>query len=348
MKKTLRLTLMAAIIVTMIMATAAIVSATTYTYSREITNKAGDTIKLEADTDLSKPVRAGSNKTVYFRISTLNGKAFGDYSEITTPNNSSGDPLYTYGKTSYEDAVTLNQLGSYTLDISGGKSSDSDYEFSLLVNSKNEDVGVIAKLPSKIKIWSTPTTIYFNKKYVDYVTCGTTVLIQEKGTTDYSKLDSTTGDSGYLGKFKPNKKYTFNIMSGNLIGNTLYYGSGILTKTVPTGPSVKPVIKSVKVSNFKVKKFWSYNDLEWKYTSSYTLTVKLSKKASKTKGVVVTLGNGETRKVKGTGKTFKMGFNSTTNHSEKGTKMGVKVKTYSNNTYMCYSDDSKTKKITIK
>lgn len=341
MKKTLRLTLMAAIIVTMIMATAAIVSATTYNYSYTIQNKAGDgSLTLQTDVNLSQVFRAGSPKTVNYKISTDNGKNFGDYSEVITPNNSTGDSLHTYGLASYEDSITFDQLGEYFFDISGGPSSDSNYEFTM--------AKVYASAPSKIQIYSTPDRIYFNKKYVNYRTCGTTVIVQKVGSALQYLINTASGDVAWVKGFKPNKSYKFEIRSGNLVDKTLKYTSTAVKKTVPTGPSVKPVIKSVKVSNFKVKKFWSYNDLEWKYTSSYTLTVKLSKKASGTKGVVVTLGNGEQRKIKGTGKTFKMGFNSTTNHSEKGTRMGVVVKTYSNNTYMCYSYDSKTKKITIK
>lgn len=339
MKKKMKFTLMLAAAVVVVMAFTMMpqdASAATYNYSYTFTCNNGSTVDIDTNLNLLTRYRAGDAKELKFKISTTDGSTFGSYSHLKTPQNEL--TLNTYNKTSFEDSVYLDAIGEYSFDISGGK--NDDYRFSL--------PEVFASAPSKIRVYSTPTKVYFNKKYVSAATCGTDVWIKKNGETNYYEMNTASGDIVSLSGFKPNKKYKFEIRSGIVKGDTLKYTSPVVTKTVPTGPSVKPVIKSVKVYNVKFTPHYDLlgNIISW--TSKYSIKVTLSKKASKTKGIVMTLGNGEQRKIKGTGKTFKAGFNSTMPNSQKNTKMTVKVMTYSDNTYMCYSYDSKAKKITIK
>mgnify|MGYP000771828857 CR=1 FL=1 len=45
-----------------------------------------------------------------------------------------------------------------------------------------------------------------------------------------------------------------------------------------SGPAVKPVIKSIKVSNVKVTKYFNYSEWRYKYKTKFTVTVTLGKK----------------------------------------------------------------------
>ena len=54
------------------------------------------------------------------------------------------------------------------------------------------------------------------------------------------------------------------------------------------GPAVKPVIKSIKVSNVKVTKYFNYSEWRYKYKTKFTVTVTLGKKPKGAKGIQLT------------------------------------------------------------
>lgn len=212
---------------------------------------------------------------------------------------------------------------------------------------------VIPARPTGMKIITYPDKIWFDATYVDALKCGNTSMITINGG---SWLVSNSTDGGIIKGFKPNKKYDAILAgmeldsNGNIMGKSSY---AYEVKNIPTGPSVKPVIKSVKISNVKVKKYFDTSSWKYRYKTTYTATVTLSKKASGTKGARIRFQglNGltsTTETVKGTGKTFKKTITMDAPKSFKGGKIKVSLMTYSNNKYKCYSYESKGKTVTIK
>ena len=117
------------------------------------------------------------------------------------------------------------------------------------------------------------------------------------------------------------------------------------------GPAVKPVIKSIKVSNVKVTKYFNYSEWRYKYKTKFTVTVTLGKKPKGAKGIQLTTtvqGISSYKTIKGKKNTFTANFNWDTPVSLKGRTASFKVKTYNNAKYKAYSYDSKPKKLKIK
>lgn len=182
---------------------------------------------------------------------------------------------------------------------------------------------------------------------------GDKFMVKMPDGTPYGDLDIIKG-----GKIpaKANTSYTINWKSyasaDDLADGSHYFGAE-KSKTVKTGPSTKPVIKSVKVSNAKCVKTSKYTYVngvkKYYYKTTWTVKVTLSKKASGIKGVVISDNGGfHDYKVKGTGTTFTttMGIESISKYAGNGRKLTVT--TYSNSEYGAYSPTSKSKSYKIK
>lgn len=151
--------------------------------------------------------------------------------------------------------------------------------------------------------------------------------------------------------YKPNTKYYLSIYPLNYYEGKPNPLPGNPTKrTIQTSPTVNPVIKSVKISNVKVKAYRP-NPLSTvvRYKTTYKMTITLSKKASNIKGIKVKAGLGEYT-AKGTGKVFTINCVNDSGVSYKGTKQKLKVMTYSASASYGYalSGQTKYKTYTIK
>lgn len=151
--------------------------------------------------------------------------------------------------------------------------------------------------------------------------------------------------------YKPNTKYYLSIYPVNYYNGIEEPLQGNPTKrTIQTSPTVNPVIKSVKISNVKVKAYRP-NPLSTvvRYKTTYKMTITLSKKASNIKGIKVKAGLGEYT-AKGTGKVFTINCVNDSGVSYKGTKQKLKVMTYSASASYGYalSGQTKYKTYTIK
>lgn len=153
--------------------------------------------------------------------------------------------------------------------------------------------------------------------------------------------------------YKPNTKYYLSIYPVNyymINGKETMLQGNPTKRTIQTSPSVNPVIKSVKISNVKVKAYRP-NPFSTvvRYKTTYKMTITLSKKASNIKGIKVKAGLGEYT-AKGTGKVFTINCVNDSGVSYKGAKQKVKVMTYSASASYGYalSGQTKNKTYTIK
>ena len=153
--------------------------------------------------------------------------------------------------------------------------------------------------------------------------------------------------------YKPNTKYYLSIYPVNyymINGEEKMLQGNPTKRTIQTSPTVNPVIKSVKISNVKVKAYRP-NPLSTvvRYKTTYKMTITLSKKASNIKGIKVKAGLGEYT-AKGTGKVFTINCVNDSGVSYKGTKQKLKVMTYSASASYGYalSGQTKYKTYTIK
>ena len=115
------------------------------------------------------------------------------------------------------------------------------------------------------------------------------------------------------------------------------------------GPSTKPVIKSIKISNVKVKKYFSTKYWETRYTTSWKVTVTLKKKAKGNLGLEIHDGIDGYYTKAGKNKTkytFTMKRDSV--FSYKGKNMNFAVRTYNNKDCKAYSNWSAIKAVKIK
>lgn len=133
-----------------------------------------------------------------------------------------------------------------------------------------------------------------------------------------------------LNWYKPNTTYYLKIYGveryKNSNGSYDYAAADPITKAVKTAPGINPQIKSMKISNIKVENLSTL--FVKKYRTTYTMTIKLSKKASNIKGIkVFAAGNYYT--VKGKGNTFKVHVSNVTDRSYKGMTTNYMLCTYS-------------------
>lgn len=151
--------------------------------------------------------------------------------------------------------------------------------------------------------------------------------------------------------YKPNTTYYLKIYGveryNNSDGSYTYAAAAPIKKSVKTSPGVNPVVKSIKISNIKVKNLSTL--FVKKYHTTYTMTIKLSKRASNIQGIkVFAAGNYYT--VKGKGITFKVHVSNVTDRSYKGLKTNYRLCTYSASDSIggAYSSWTKSKKYRVK
>lgn len=125
--------------------------------------------------------------------------------------------------------------------------------------------------------------------------------------------------------YKPNKKYYISIFPTD--GSGVPCNARRTDRTVVTSPTTKPVIKSIKVSNVKVKKYFDYSRWQTRYKTTYKLKITMSKKASGSKGYHVRVGLGQYQST-AKGKTFTISCVHDSGVSYKGSKLKVNVMTY--------------------
>lgn len=383
--KGLRILLMLAISVTVIAASAVLASAENlydckvnpnadYKYSKEYTVKTdrynpstSDSIKVKVEATenifdpnnyMSVPDGFGKYLKIYWKITIPDGYKDYDVKQATDKTKFYGNSLQPprvdwkqVGNILYGAAYTA-WIGEHGLDIVL-QEDDGTYTGSLCETIHIPFVVSPAR-PLAMKITSYPDLILFNAGNVSAESCGSYSYITRKDTGEMYQVKNTTG--AYIEGLTPGKTYDFILAGVNIDsdGNKIGKSSMPYEVSVPMGPKTKPVIKSVKISNVKVKKYFDKERWKYRYKTTFKIKVTLSKKPAKIKGSVISISGisgmvGSVNKtVKGTGKTFTASVSMDTPKTIKNKSAKVTVRTYSNNTYKCYSDDAKTKTVKIK
>ncbi len=353
MKKTklFRVLFMLAVAVTVIAASAAVASAVSvnknadYKYTKTFDD--GTVVAFTQDVFTNRIV-SGNADALYCKITIPDGISF--------EKDSQGNHLTKFeiqgtsvGKWEFGDRVAYGALdlgddaycGSYRLLVG---TDWGEYKYAVPF-----EYG--AKKPTKIDITTYPNKVALNTYYVDASKSGKSTWLSVNGIEQY--ITNGWGESQWLTGFKAGKKYDFTFYGTINVDGKTYVGSPYVVKNVPMGPSVKPVISSVKISNVKSSKYFDTSEWRYKYKTSYTIKVTLSKKASNSLGAYIKIAgtnglNNAYKTVKGTGKTFTAKVTMKSPVTYKGKKVKVSVRTYHNKTYGAYSYESKAKTVTIK
>ena len=251
-----------------------------------------------------------------------------------------------YGVMTFTDANSyFFQAGTYNLKVEyGGRGIGTE--------TINFYFTTSLKAPDRMKITTYPDRICFNSENVWQSLSGEHTIIEANGR-GVKILNGKTNIVVKGFEFKPGKKYDMKMYGTSMFMDQQIYSPAYTAKNVIMGPKTTPVIKSVKVSNVKVSKYFDYKEWKYRYKTKYKITVNLSKKAANTKGIYLTAAGtsgftGEYKKVKGTGKTFTTTITKDAPKSQKGKKIKVSVKTYSDNKYKAYSNESKSKTVKIR
>lgn len=347
-----RLLLILAVTTAMIAATAVVASAATinkndadYKYSKTFDD--GTVVSFTKDL-----INAPATKDyIQCRIQLAEGDTFGNYPYFTDSSlkkingqqwDKNGD--VAYGVLNIKD--TNLKPGVFYLYCNGIGWSEDRMDF-FYVNFKKA---------TKMKIQTYPNKILFNADYLTRDQHGeyTNVLASVGGKTFSAMLKNGWGEwIAYKtpSAMKPGKKYTLYAGQIDRVNNFQVNSDVYKLATVPMGPSTKPVIKSVKISKVKVKRYFNYDEWKYKYKTTFKMTVTLSKKAKGAKGIDLTStvqGISSYKTIKGTKNTYTASFNWDMPISLKGRTIAVKVKTYNDTKYKAYSYDSKVKKVKIK
>lgn len=354
MKKTklFRLLFVLAVATALIAATAAAVSAATinkndadYKYSKTFDD--GTVVSFTRDL-INEPA---AKDYIQCRIQLAEGRTFGDYpyfndSGLKNLNGQQWEKNGTvaYGVLNLKD--TNLKPGVFYLYCSSKGWSGNRMDFFY----------VDFKKATKMKIQTCPDRILFNANYLTRDQHGeyTNVLVKAGGKTFSAMLKNGWGEwiaCKTPSTMKPGKKYTLYAGQIDRVNNFQVNSDVYKLATVPMGPSTKPVIESVKISNVKVKKYFNYDEWRYKYKTTFKMTVTLSKKAKGAKGINLTStvqGISSYKTIKGTKNTYTASFNWDMPISLKGKMIKVGVKTYNDNTYKAYSYDSKPKTVTIR
>ena len=144
-------------------------------------------------------------------------------------------------------------------------------------------------------------------------------------------------------KLKPKKKYKVKIEVVRKLTNGKTVKNHKIV-TVKTGPKIKPVITSARVSNYKREKSWVPGHYDanfvwhkgyYTYNTSYTMSITLAKPLKGCKGLVY-----EGVKCSGSGTTF------TFNVMHRDPPSKATVRGYSDNKYFGYTNVSNSKSVT--
>ena len=142
------------------------------------------------------------------------------------------------------------------------------------------------------------------------------------------------------------------------VSGTYFIGPVSSTVKIKTGPKKKPAIKSIKITQAKVKKikvkgkyYWDNGTLKYlkgftTYETTYKVTIKFKKK-QKIAGLEVYAGGVTLPKfIKGSKKTYTAKF--TVGGKAKGKRTNFKIRTKGNASYGAWSPTYKSKKIRIR
>lgn len=362
----------------MIAATAVVASAATvnkndadYKYSKTYDN--GVKISFTTDVFGKKVVDDG----VFCRIELPDGanyKEFSAYNEDIKSGKAFVD--YTHLRDRYPGEIEQNWVtkgnvsyGMIGLTSAKGGLYTGTFKLKVYVETQNkaEMIEVVflsdfAARPVEMKITTYPNKFNINSIHVSVADSGKTSRLEVAGVNEnFATITNGWDDGKYIKAkgMKPGKKYTFKFYGKLRVDNPALDAPGGITvegnpavfKNVEMGPAVKPVIKSIKVSNVKVTKYFNYSEWRYKYKTKFTVTVTLGKKPKGAKGIQLTAtthGISAYKTIKGKKNTFTAKFNWDAPVSLKGRTASFKVKTYNNAKYKAYSYDSKPKKLKIK
>lgn len=344
-----RLLLILAVTIAMIAATAVVASAATinkndadYKYSKTLED--GTVVSFTRDL-INEPV---ATDYIQCRVQMPEGRVFGDrpyfgisYSKRLPNQEWDKNGNLAYGVLNLEGS-NLKQ-GTYSLTCSGDgwKSYRIDFFYANFQKA------------TKMMITTYPDKILFNADRLTRDQHGEYTNVFVKGHNFDAMLKNGWGEwmaTKAPSTMKPGKKYALYAGQIDRVNNHQVNSKVYKLATVTMGPSTKPVINSVKISNVKVKRYFSYNEGKYRYKTTFKMTVTLSKMAKGAKGIYLTTsvnGISSYKTLKGTKNTYTANFNWDMPMSLKGKTVSVKVKTYNDTKYKAYSYDSKAKKAKI-
>ena len=348
-RRVLRPLLILAVTTAMIAATAMVASAATinkndadYKYSTTLGN--GTVVSFTRDL-INEPV---ATDYIQCRVQIAEGREFGNHPYFGSFYNDRL-PNQEWDKNGTVAYGVLNLKGS---NLKPGK-------YSLICRSDSWNDYMIDffypnfKKATKMMITTYPDKILFNADRLTRDQHGEYTNVFVKGHNFDAMLKNGWGEwmaTKAPSTMKPGKKYDLYAGQIDRVNNYQVNSKVYKLATVTMGPSTKPVIKSVKISNVKVKKYFSYDEWKYRYKTTFKMTVTLSKKAKGAKGIDLTTsvnGISSYKTLKGTKNTYTANFNWDMPMSLKGKTVSVKVKTYNDTKYKAYSYDSKAKKAKI-
>ena len=202
----------------------------------------------------------------------------------------------------------------------------------------NVNFYVYPSRPNKIKIEAHPDFIAFNTGVVDPAQHSDVTRVVDRKTGDVFEMKNFWNEAQTKTGLKPGTKYNYMLMGYFEADKQGFYGKPIVAD-ITTASKVKPVIKSVKISNFKQKKYFDKSYWATRYSISYTMTVTLSKKPANTNGIIISYayagqsGKMVQRTVKTTKNTATIKVTQNSPVSYKNTSMKVYAATYSNKSF---------------
>lgn len=315
-----------------------------YKYSKTFEN--GTVVSFTRDL-INEPV---AKDYIQCRIQLPEGDQFGDYPYFIDEDfkwqewDKNEEERVAYGVLNLKDSNL--KMGVYTLYCNGVDWTTYDVNF-FYANFKKATQMMITTYPDRILFNADRLTRDQHGEY-------TNVLIETGGQTVGAMLKNGWGEWTAFktpSTIKPGSKVDLYAAQIDRVENYQVNYDIYKLATVPMGPSTKPVIKSVKISNVKVKRYFNTSEWRYKYKTTFKMTVTLSKKAKGAKGIDLTSsvqGISSYKTLKGNKNTYKASFNWDMPISLKGRKITIRVKTYNDPTYKAYSYDSKAKTVKIK
>lgn len=338
-------TAVAVIAVSAVIACAAPINKNDADYKYSKTLEDGTVVSFTRDL-INEPV---ATDYIQCRIQMPDGRKFGDrpyfgisYSNRLPNQEWDKNENLAYGVLNLADSNL--KLGKYTLTCSGDGWTDYTVDF-FYANFKKATQMMITTYPDRIMFNADRLTRDQHGEYTNVLVDGhkfSAMIKNGWGEWEVSNTPST---------MKPGMKYDLYAGQIDRVNNYQVNSDVYKLATVPMGPSTKPVIKSVKISNVKVKRYFNTSEWRYKYKTTFKMTVTLSKKAKGAKGIDLTSsvqGISSYKTLKGNKNTYKASFNWDMPISLKGRKITVRVKTYNDPTYKAYSYDSKAKTVKIK
>lgn len=331
--KGLRILIMLAVAVTVMAASLVVASAATGKAYTGINNDSRATVTFNKTSVIPDSGTFYTKLTDGKQFTNLKAtvKAAGDY-KITKVLVKSEDGNRYVAQHEWLDNLTevdldmdLEYCGKYTMYIT----------YYGEIKTGNVNFYVCPSIPGKIKIEAHPDFIAFNTGVVDPAQHGDKTWLVDRKNGDVFEMKNFWNEDQTKTGLKPGTKYNYLIM-GCVDGLT---SANPINANITTASKVKPVIKSVKISNFKQKKYFDRTYWATRYSISYTMTVTLSKKPANTNGIIISYayagqsGKMVQRTVKTTKNTATIKVVQNSPVSYKNTSMKVYAATYSNKSF---------------